>query len=349
MENPNDPKNIRGMTDILSNDDEVFDVDKYEQEITSGILSVKKESRAVDFAKEYDHELKQLNKKFNTVPSKSGDVQANLDNLDNFFNYPKKSSDDNNDNDSEIAVTADSDNDSDTASVQSGRTSRKNDDLDEDSNIRNQDYSWTPSRPRDEQLFRMTAEERKQKHVNKVLGSIDRDGDDTFIQQEEEEDEMAKIIELVDLLRADLEAQGIDLKRIPEVTPDTSKKDARNILKILQIKIDRLRYCDFFEEVLLAAAYGLEGFFDGKKEYFGSKIDLTGWPETVKTKLRRMRYDTSSFVSSIMSNYSIGHGWRIVLELLPSIFLYSRDRRLHTNDNLMSDDNYKDAIRNLQT
>jgi hypothetical protein len=74
---------------------------------------------------------------------------------------------------------------------------------------------------------------------------------------------------------------------------------------------------------------------------------LVGYSETVKIKLKRMRYSTSSFVADTMKGYSINHGWRILMELLPSLFLYSRDRRLHENDNLISDSSYKDAIRDL--
>ena len=137
------------------------------------------------------------------------------------------------------------------------------------------------------------------------------------------------------------------MDRIPDIDADSSRKEAKGVLKILQIKNDRLRYCDMFEEGILACAYGLESVFDGKKEWFGTKIDLVGYSDTVKVKLRRMRYDTSSFVSGVMQGYAIGHGWRIIFELLPSLFLYSRDRRLRTNDNLVSDASYKDAIRDL--
>jgi hypothetical protein len=98
----------------------------------------------------------------------------------------------------------------------------------------------------------------------------------------------------------------------------------------------------------LAMAYGLENVFDGKREVLGSKIDLTGYSDTVKVKLRRMRYDTSNFVSGIMQGYNISSGWRIMLELVPSLFLYSRNRRLTGKDNLISDENYKKAMQDLQ-
>jgi hypothetical protein len=208
---------------------------------------------------------------------------------------------------------------------------------------------WSVNRPQDEQLNRMTNEERKQDHVNKVLGSMEKTDDDAeFVQQEDEEDEMARIMEQIDLLRSNLESEGVDLSRIPDVNTGTSKKEAKAVLRILQIKNDRLRYCDFFEEGILAVAYGLEGIFNGQREILNSRFDLTGYSDTVKVKLRRMRYDTSNFVSSIMQGYNISSGWRIALELIPSLFLYSRDRRLTAKDNLISDESYKKAIQDLQ-
>jgi len=207
---------------------------------------------------------------------------------------------------------------------------------------------WSPENPKDSQLNYMTNEQRKQEHVNKVIGDMDQVQDDAeFLNQEDEDDEMARIAEQVDLLRTNLEQEGIDLTNIAKISETTSKKEAKRILRILQIKNDRLRYCDFFEEGILAVAYGLEGVFNGQREIFGSKIDLTGYSDTVKVKLRRMRYDTSNFVSSIMQGYNISSGWRIILELIPSLFLYSRERRLKANDNLMSDDAYKKAMQDL--
>ncbi len=211
--------------------------------------------------------------------------------------------------------------------------------------------SWNPYKPEDEQLNRMTNEERKQNHVNKVLGTMERNNDDApFIQKEDEEDEMASIMEQIDLIRSNLESEGVDLSRIPDVNSATSKKEARAVLRILQIKNDRLRYCDFFEEGILAVAYGMEGVFNGQREILGSKIDLTGYSDTVKVKLKRMRYDTSNFVSGIMQGYNISSGWRIMLELIPSLFLYSRNRRLTATakDNLISDESYKKAMQDLQ-
>ena len=210
--------------------------------------------------------------------------------------------------------------------------------------------SWM-DQSQDPYITKLTNEERKRSHISNVLSNIHNEDKDEMdlLQQEEEEDEMAKILEQIDMLRTNLEDAGVDVSKVPQVSTNTPKKDAKKIMKILRIKNDRLSYRDMFEESILAAAYGLEQAFDGKREWFGYRPDLTGWPDTVQTKLKRLRVDTSTLVSDIMRGHNIGSGWRIVLDLLPSMFFYSRQRRVNNSDNLISDDRYKEAMRNLNT
>jgi hypothetical protein len=374
MENPNDPRNIIGMANILADDEEdIDDIKELEKSIINGVSFKKKDDRNVDIAKEYDQELRQLSAQFNIDAGKS----SNLDDDDD-YNFNKLSSNRSNvGNSSSVRISVDdydanddnggggNDNSGNDRGRDGGSGRDRDDDGgDEDGGDNDRgNYSskygssgggdgphssWSASRPLDSHLNQMTNEERKQKHINKVLGTMEKNDDDVnFIREEEEEDEIAKIMEQIDLLKTNLESEGVDLSRIPEINSGSTKKEAKAVLRILQIKNDRLRYCDMFEEAILAGAYGLESMFDGKKNWFGSQIDLTGWSDSVKVKLRRMRYDTSTFVSEVVKGYSIGSGWRILFELLPSLFLYSRDRRLRSNDNLISDEKYKDAVRDL--
>jgi len=330
MNNLNEPRNIIGMAEILADEDEDINIDEIEQSITNCISFTKKED-SIDLSEEYDKELEQLSRQFK-IGEYSAKETTPRENSETDLSWSPKNTGLNTGLTNNINVI---ENDSDV-------------DADNESDSEKNSHKWNKSKPDDIQLYNMTNEERKQSHINKVLNGIENvDSDNKFIQEEEEEDEMARLMEQSDLLRTNLEAEGVNLDRIPDIKTNSSYKEARSILKILQIKNDRLRYCDMFEEGILAAAYGLESVFDGKKEWFGTKIDLVGWPETVKVKLRRMRYDTSTFVSDVMKGYSIGSGWRIIMELLPSLFLYSRDRRLRTNDNLISDNSYRNAIRDL--
>ena len=324
MSDINNPKNAIGIGDILVDDDENIDIDEIEKSITSGIIGKKKEDKNIDLAKDYSREVEDLMRRFKV----DDDLETQNNNLDE--RLPIDSRAPKTEYNTPYNLVDDDDEDDDTQ-----ETYKSN--------------NWSIERPQDEHLNRMTNEEIKQDHVNKVLNNIEKNNDDAeFVEKEDEEDEMARIMEQIDLLKTNLESEGVDLSRIPDVNTSTSKREAKAVLRMLQIKNDRLRYCDFFEEGILAMAYGLENVFDGKREVLGSKIDLTGYSDTVKVKLRRMRYDTSNFVSGIMQGYNISSGWRIMLELVPSLFLYSRNRRLTGKDNLISDENYKKAMQDLQ-
>jgi chromosome segregation and condensation protein ScpB len=307
------------MAQILFEDEKDIDIDEIERSVVNGISSIKQEPK-LDIVKDYDKELNKLAGRFN--------IDVN----------PKKTAisdilDDEEDDEADEKINFNSVDDSFTSN---------------DNNKFNFNQYDDTYKPMDKQLEQMTTEQRKQKQINNVLGNLDQMDDDAqVVEEDDEEDEMAKIMEQIDLLRTNLEAEGIDLSRIQVIGASHTKKEAKRVLRMLQIKNDRLRYCDMFEEGILAGCYGLESLFDGKKVWFGSQVDLTGWTDTVKVKLRRMRYDTSTFVGEIVKGYNIGSGWRILFELLPSIFLYSRDRRLRANDNLISDSKYRDAIRDL--
>jgi hypothetical protein len=204
--------------------------------------------------------------------------------------------------------------------------------------------------PKDPQLNRMTDEERRQSHVSRATADIYRSDDDAdFINADDEEDELSKILEQIDQLYSILEIEGVPLNSIVKPGPHTSKKEAKNILKILQIKNDKLICCSLFEECVLAGAYALEDVFDGQREIFGKKYDLTGYSDTIKLKLRRMRYNTSTFVSGIMQSYNISPAWRILIELVPSLFLYSRDRKNKSTDTLVNNTEYNNARMDLFT
>lgn len=358
MSSFDNPKNVVGMGDILADvEDAIMDINELEKSVVTGIQFKPKE-QTVDLAKEYSKEIEELGRKFNLGSSSKmtttlGDEDndktdtRNIDDLLNFSPNIKKTS---------ISYGQNSKPPVDKDSYKAPYNLVDDEEETQDDEVPTTYYpshnarpSWSPNKPEDEQLNQMTNEERKQSHVNKVLGNMEQNNDDAvFVQKEDEEDEMARIMEQIDLLRNNLESEGVDLSRIPDVNSATSKKEAKAVLRILQIKNDRLRYCDFFEETILAVAYGLEGVFNGQREVLGSKIDLTGYSDTVKVKLRRMRYDTSNFVSGIMQGYNISSGWRIILEIMPSLFFYSRDRRLTAKDNLISDESYKKAMQDLQ-
>lgn len=191
-------------------------------------------------------------------------------------------------------------------------------------------------------MERVTEEQKKQRILKHVLHGVE---DQKFsVEKEKEEDDKAILLEQIDMLITNLKDEGIDVSRVPEVGNNSSIEDIENVHKILRLKNDRNRYCSFAEECILAGSHTLEWLFDGKKTYMGRRPDLRGWSATVNIKLRRMRYDTSTFVSEVMQDYNLGHGTRIMFELLPSLFLYSKMKKSQYSDNLITSDEMNSAI-----
>lgn len=204
----------------------------------------------------------------------------------------------------------------------------------------------------DDQLKYMTMEQKKQNYVDDVLHDLNSlHGDDKDlafdIDREKEEDDKNTLLEQIDMLRMTLEDDGIDVTNIPSVSKSHSLSDIQNVYKILRLKNDRNRYCSFAEELILSGVYGIEYLFDGKKEWFGRRPDLTGFHSTARVKLRRCRYQTSTLVKEIMQEYNMSPGIQLLIELIPSMFLYSRQRKMANTDNIASDAKYNEAISNL--
>lgn len=205
----------------------------------------------------------------------------------------------------------------------------------------------------DPSLNFMTNEERRQNVVRNVFDEFNKEGETDSnvpvfsIAKEKEEDEKQRNLEQISFLRETLMEEGEDLSRIPNVNSSNSLSEIEAVLKHLVLKNDRKRCCSFAEECILLGAHAIEWIFDGKKTYFGYKPDMVDWHKSVQTKLRRMRHDTSNVVSSIMSEYKMGSGTRIALELLPSMFLYSKMRKSQHNDTI-TEDEFNDATNKLR-
>lgn len=341
MESIHDPKNLVGISSLIDNDDinSEIDLGKIEQEIIQG-AKIDNVS-TVDHAAEYKKEMERISQNLHISSTPTRSMAFSM---------------------------ADDDDTRSVASYTSHQTSvSRNEDIRVTGMASASDagfgpntfgpdsFQSTPESPRnhvynsDPQLKNMTNEEKRQSHISQVLGDID-DKELECIDKEREEDTKTSLLEQIDMLRMTLDDDGIDISGVPVVSKNHSLTDIQNVYKILRLKNDRNRYCSFAEELILAGAYGLESLFDGEKVWFGSyRPDLVGWSSTVKVKLRRMRYETSTFVGEIMENYQMSAGMRLVLELLPSIFLYSRQRKIAVNDNFATDKDYKEAISQLNS
>lgn len=166
------------------------------------------------------------------------------------------------------------------------------------------------------------------------------------LEKERREHERGIKLEKIDELRRTLDSEKIDLTNVPVVNRNSKDEQIDYALKILILKNDRIRFHTVAEEVILLGAYTLEEIFDGKRVWLGKyKPDLVGWHTHVSSKLRRMRYDTSTLVSNVMSEYNIGSLGRIMLELVPNAFMYSRKKRRSKNSETLYTREQADAAR----
>jgi len=205
-------------------------------------------------------------------------------------------------------------------------------------------YQRLPTRAPTRETY--TEDQKRQQVLRHVLDGVD---DRMFsIDKEKEEDDKAILLEQIDMLLSNLRDEGIDISRVPDVDNSSTLEEIDNVHKILRLKNDRNRYCSFAEECILAGSHTLEWLFDGNKSYWGRHPDLRGWSATVNIKLRRMRYDTSTFVSEMMQDYNLGHGTRIMFELIPSLFLYSKMKKSQYGDSLITSDEMNSAINQIR-
>jgi hypothetical protein len=199
------------------------------------------------------------------------------------------------------------------------------------------------------ELEQMTNEQQRRDHINSVMGGIQSDTVYN-IEKERENDYRADMEEKIDMLRDTLDEEGVKIDHIQKNLKGLSNEEVSEILRILKMKNYRNRSCTLAEEFILGGAEAIETIFDGKNVFFKKyRPDYTGYKDTVSVKLRRMRPDTATVVGNIMSDYNIGSGARIFLELLPSLITYPRTRRKQQGeDDLCDDTELKAAYNDLQ-
>ncbi len=311
-----DPKNLAGLSNLVNVDDDMINISSIEKDIISGTEMINE--KKFDAATAFKEEMSKMRNNINTI-SVASPVMETMNPIgeehiptSTGYSYPL-------DDDVKASAPAWTD-----------QTSPNH-------------MPWNSGAPSDPQLSSMTTEQKKQSQIEHVMQDIDtiEMGE---IDKEREEDDKANLLEQISTLRSTLEDDGVDISRMEEVDHRSSTDQIKLVYKALRLKNDGNRYRSFAEELILAGAHGMEYLFDGEKEWFGKKPDLVGWSDTVKVKLRRMRYETTTFVKEVMQEYNISPGFRIALELIPSMFLYTRSRKIGQNDSIVSDDQFKGAI-----
>jgi hypothetical protein len=198
----------------------------------------------------------------------------------------------------------------------------------EQDKLRNMPGIFHPEQPEKN----ITDEQEKREHINSVLGGM-RKEIKTSYSMEDERSRNVKInkLEQIGRLRATLEEEDIDCSEILAPSIESSIDEINSTLEIFKLKNDRTRYSAMAEEIIVGMAAGIETVLDGEREIpiLKWKPNYTGYQNTVNVKLHRMRFETSQVVGDIIEKFDMGPITRIVLELLPSFFLYPRQHKKH--------------------
>jgi hypothetical protein len=163
-----------------------------------------------------------------------------------------------------------------------------------------------------------------------------------------DQDKKILLLQKIEDLLEDLKCDGVDVSAIPEVSFKSSCEELNLVYRQLIIKNNRDKMKVLAEESFLIFAKGLEKVFDGEKDYFGYKPDLTDFSNTMRTKLRRYRFETTSMASDIVESYELSMRSRLFLEIGASAISHSISRKSKHKQNLYDENDINDAMHEIR-
>ncbi len=193
---------------------------------------------------------------------------------------------------------------------------------------------------KDNYYMQKTRDEHLQNSISRVMEHVPKMNID--MEQEIEEERKNTLLEQIEALRDDLGELGVTVDGSQYyVSYDAPLRRIEEVHRRLTFKYNKLKYNSIAEEALVAGASLLEMVFNGKHSYFGCKPDITGYSDVVKSKLKRIRVETSTAVSRFVARNNIGVAPRLMMELLPSLITQSQRRKLQAGDSLNANVTYK--------
>jgi hypothetical protein len=194
--------------------------------------------------------------------------------------------------------------------------------------------------PNDGYYMQKTRDDHLQSSISRVMEHVPKMNID--MEQEIEEERKNTLLEQIEALRDDLSELGVSVEGGQYyVSYEAPLKRIEEVHRRLTFKYNKLKYNSIAEEALVAGASVLEMIFNGKNSYFGVRPDITGYSDVVKSKLKRIRVETSTAVSKFVAKNQIGVLPRLMMELLPSLITQSQRRKLQAGDSLNANVSYK--------
>lgn len=372
MGSVNEPRNVIGLSHLMVDENPEIDITELEKNIINGAKDLQAEE--IDLAAQYKTEMQNLTQKFGISltddnVSNSIDAEKNINPIfkenneyesvinesynaapDNkiFDEYykPSRTPSFSNYGQNNTSGFADysRDNENDLTDYKFSSTHFDQNDKHFSDFRQNNDY-------KDKYLNNMTQEQEKRSHLKQVFNNIsNRDKihmENYDLMGDREYEDKQMLLAEIDELREDLMQISVDISRVEEVDNNSSIEDIRKVHRKLVYKTNSNSYSSFADELFIIAAQAAEYAFDGEKDWFGHKPDLTGWTNTVRGKLRRMKYAKTRIVRRIIDEYKIPEWLQIGIEIVPTAFTHSRHRKSAVKDSVVNNSVYQDAIHNL--
>lgn len=159
-------------------------------------------------------------------------------------------------------------------------------------------------------------------------GGTSRNGG--YVRELEEKGERSEFIETIIECRKCLKESGSseldDLPSLEEIR-DQDLETLRGYARSYREARARQQYTFFTNEAVTFVAKSVESVFNGKRKFFGKRLDAQGWYLSgASIKIRRLQSQMATTIGRFFENSNIGLGLATVIELTFNLFSYMSDK-----------------------
>jgi hypothetical protein len=156
--------------------------------------------------------------------------------------------------------------------------------------------------------------------------------------------------DLIMSLRYALENEGEKVDDIPIPSNNDSIDYLENIHRILDKRYNRKLDYETGENIILAGAKKVEDFFNGKRDFFGSKPNLRGLKQKTQRIVSNLKLETANEVSRLRNKYFPGYIGRLIMNIVPAAYLLAGDndeKATEEDKYTVSDSEYNSKVSNF--
>jgi hypothetical protein len=340
--NIDDPTNIAGISSFIEPDSvrDGINPASVESSITRGDNGGKPkqvdyekiyDSKVKDLCKEYGIEMKEGNtakksKKKAKEESEDDDSDIDIDDILKIDKPSKKKDKPKKGKHKHKSESEDEDESSESSDESSGGS------LTDVSNIISSrkkkkvgEYFSSDSEDDSDEIDFVTSEQKKQGYVDDIVGKGNTRDELLYdIQKQNNKARKSQLIVDIKLLRKGLKSnKDIDMKDYQKPTEDMPISYLEALKRELVMLDTRITSSEMVEEIIVLGLKGIGKFLDGKRSILGIKPRVTGYHNQAQIKLRRMKYQTSKFLGSIIGEGEMHPAIQLGTSLGVGMLLYS--------------------------